>query len=299
MIGFRLINLLPPGAPSNFTLSTQAGHWLVSKSSTFATDLPKINQGMCAETYDLVFPLPSDNTRSVVKSAAFDELLPICLAMSFVTGMAVTFQRSMPNSAISFVQVGPHFPRPRGMNGAMLCVSTIDEFVNFVERFTVQYPILDSSEKLRLLSHYYIDACSSWSLEDLYLSGSTLLQIIAGTEESSGRPFAFAHAATKRNSGARSRNMAKPSFFNFLAGAANRAGISTLRHDVVGVRNSLIHNGTLKSARLQTQVDAAQPIAEAMQWVDDYIYSILQLGSVPIRRHIAHNYAYAMNSFSF
>lgn len=185
------------------------------------------------------------------------------------------------------------------MSGATPCVRTIDEFVNFVERFAERYPVLDGIEKLRLISHYYIDACSSWSLEDLYLSGSTLLQIIAGTEESFGRPFARAHAASRSNTRVRSGKPQKPSFFDFLAGAANRVGIATLCHDVVGVRNSLIHDGTLKSAKLPTQADAAQPIAEAMQWVDDYVYSILHLGAVPVRRHKASDYASAMNSFSF
>jgi hypothetical protein len=65
------------------------------------------------------------------------------------------------------------------------------QFTDFVERFVGQYVALNSSEKLLFLTHFYIDALSCWSLENLYLSGSTLLQIIASTEEDiTGRTFA-------------------------------------------------------------------------------------------------------------
>ena len=94
--------------------------------------------------------------------------------------------------------------------------------------------------------------------------------------EASGRPFASLHAA-QRNS--------PIGFFDYLAGAADRVGIAPLTHDVVKVRNSLIHAGALESTVLPTQADAAAPIAEAMHWFDQYVYAVLGLGTVPVNRH--------------
>jgi hypothetical protein len=128
----------------------------------------------------------------------------------------------------------------------------------------------------------------------LYLSGSTLLQVVADTEKSTGRPFAAAHAA-RRSSG----RTTSPSFFDLLAGAANRIGIAPLTHDVVKVRNSLVHAGTLQSTTLPTQADAALPIAEAMHWFDQYVYAILGLGRVPVNRYPVHVLTHGINSFSF
>jgi hypothetical protein len=41
------------------------------------------------------------------------------------------------------------------------------------------------------------------------------------------------------------------------------------------------------------------PIAEAMRWVNDYVYGILNLGRVPAPRHAARDLAFAIASFSF
>ena len=91
----------------------------------------------------------------------------------------------------------------------------------------------------------------------------------------------------------------KPAFFDYLAGAADRVGIAPPSHDVVKIRYSLIHEGTLKLADFPGQADAAEPIAEALRLVDDYAYAILKLGQVPLPRHKAQDLTYGLNSFSF
>lgn len=295
MIGFWLVNLLPPGQPRAFGLRTPAGVWGFKQSPAFARLEPQIRgRGLCGNTYSMEFRLPTDGTRSSAKEVAFSEVLPLCLAMSFVTGAAVTIRDSLPSSEISFVKVGSHFPRARGILNPTACVSTMDQFTDLVEAFVGQYSQVNSTEKLLLLIHFYIDALSCWSLENLYLSGSTLLQIIASTEENSRRPFATSQAARRTG-----KSKAKPAFFDYLAGAADRVGITPLGHDVVKIRNSLIHEGTLKSASFPAQLDAAIPIAEAMSWVDQYIYAVLKLGKVPLLRHHSRDLTGAVNSFSY
>jgi hypothetical protein len=295
-IGFWLVNFLPPGTPEEFELRTPAGKWTFAKSPYFFDCLDAVtNKNACANTYSMMFPLPNDVTQEAVKQAAFLEALPICLGASFTTGTAVTIRNSLDGSEIQFFVVGPRFPRQRELTGVASCLNTMDQLIVFLERFVAEFNTLNSTEKLLLLSHFYIDALSCWSLEDLYLSGSTLLQIIASTEEDSGRPFAATHAAER----AAGNKKIKPGFFDYLAGAANRVGIAPLGHDVVKIRNSLIHDGTLKGPKFPTQADSAKPIAEAMLWVDAYVYAVLKLGQVPVLRHAARNYTIRLNSFSF
>lgn len=295
MIAFWLVNFLPPGAPQTFALKTPAGLWTFKQSPTFnAAEAEIRNKGACANTYAMEFPLPTDGTRNSVKGTAFDEVLPICLAAAFVTGSAVTIGHPHQGSEVKFAAVGSYFPRQRGIPNPAACVNAMDQFNGFIERFVDQYGGLNSVERLLLLTHFYIDALSCWSLENLYLSGSTLLQIIASSEKHTGRPHAATHAATRTG-----KPGSKPGFFDYLVGAADRAGIAPPSHDVVKIRNSLIHAGTLKLANCPTQADAAEPIAEALRWVDDYMYAILKLGHVPVPRHKARDLTYGLNSFSF
>ncbi len=293
MIGFYVVNLLPPTTPLHFNLQTPCGAWEFQQVQNFGQVHPAVFQGATANTYTMTFPLPVNGPSSLM-DAAFEEAVPICLAASFVTGAAVTIKHSLPASTIQFLTVGPHFPRDRGLASPAACVNSFAQFIAFMERFVAQFKALDHVEKIRLLMHFFIDATACWSLENQYLSGSTLLQVIADTEKSMGGPFASAHAA-QHNQGRASN----PAFFDLLAGAANRGSIAPLTHDVVKVRNSLIHTGTLQSASLPTQADAAVPIAEAMHWFDQYVYAILGLGSVPVNRYPVHVLTHGINSFSF
>lgn len=293
MIGFYVANLLPPATPLQFNLQTPCGTWSFQQVPNFGQAHQAVLQGATTNTYTTTFPLPVSGPSSL-KDAAFEEVVPICLAASFVTGAAVTIKHSLAASSIQFITVGPHLPRDRGVANPAACVDTFAEFIAFVERFVAQYRALDPVEKLKLLMHFFIDATACWSLENLYLSGSTLLQVVADTEKSMGRTFASVHAA-QRNQG----RATSPGFYDFLAGAANRTNIAPLTHDVVKVRNSLVHAGTLQSASLPTQADAAVPIAEAMHWFDQYVYAILNLGPVPVNRYPVRLLTDGINSFSF
>ncbi len=291
MIGFWIVNLAPPSTPEAFDVHTPAGTWNFNRAQNFDKLVDAIANGACANTYSMEFTLPTDATRSALKDAAFLEVLPICLAASYVTGAAVTVRDSVQASEVAFMEVGPHFPRPRGIPDPSPCVATLHQFIEFVEHFVDEYDRLRSVEKLLLLTHFFIDACSCWSLENLYLSGSTILQIIADTEKASSRPFAASHAAA--------RGSDKVGFFDYIAGAADRVGIPAPGHDVVKIRNKLIHEGNLRAKQFPTKADAAVPIGNALRWVDDYIYAILDLGQVPLPRHNYADYTRFVNSFSF
>lgn len=235
MIGFWLVNLIVPNDPSSFVIKTPAGKWSLLKSTNFDKLKPDIENGACGNTYSIEFNGLDNSMTST--DAAFEEMVPICLAASFLTGMAVTVRQSTAHSKMQIFQTGPHFPRDRGILGPNFCINNIDEFIEFVEKFVKNYLVLNATEKLRLMMHFFIDAQSCWSLENLYLSGSTILQIISSTEEDSGRGEAKKHAKTRGND--------NPSFYDYLAGAAQKLSITPLQHDVIKIRNSLIHEGTL------------------------------------------------------
>ena len=290
MIGFWITNLLPPGGPQQFDVITPAGTWSFEPSANYLSYVQPVQDGGCANTYSVSFALPTGSTRLSTKDQAFHEALPLCLGASFAMGAAITASRSTDFSEIQFMTVGSHFPRARGIPTPWPCVTKLAELVKFLETFVARFNTLNPTEKLLLLTHFHLDAIACWSLEDLYLSGSTLLQIIAETEKSSGRPDAAAHA--------KARGLSSPGFFDYLTAAADRAGIARLAHDVVKIRNSLIHEGSLKRHPFTAKDQAAAPIAEAMQWVDAYVFSILGLGAPPAKRYDAKTLA-SLNSFSF
>ena len=290
MIGFWITNLMPPSAPEEFEVKTPSGTWIFERAARYFEYVPQVEQGACANTYSMSLSLPSDRTRLAVKEQAFHEALPLCLGASFAMGAAVTVSQSTPASEIQFIDVGSHFPRARGISTPWKCITTQADLMGFLEIFVAKFNALNPTEKLLLLTHFHLDAIACWSLEDLYLSGSTLLQIIADTEKSSGRKFAKTHAAT--------RGSKSIGFFDFLAGAANRAGIAAPTHDVVKIRNSLIHEGSLKRQGFATKEQATVPIAEALQWVDAYVFAILGLSTPPVTRYDAQTLA-RLNSFSF
>ena len=290
MIGFRFLNLLLPSNPGTFDVRMPSGVWTFTKDDQFTANLAAIQKGQVAETYSAKTDLPSI-TGSRRMDVGFDEALEICLAATIVTGASVTVSRSLPGSELLVVQTGPHFPRVRATGGNFPCVTTLPQAIDFVEKFVTQWPTVSGPEKLLLLSHHFLDSISSWSLEGYYLSGSTLLQIIAETEEQLGRQFAQQHSIARGNK--------SPSFMDFLAGAADRAGIPALAHDVVKIRNQLVHQGSLKGTLFPDQEAAAKPIADAMNWFDSYVYAILGLGAVPKPRHSPFAFSSQMNSFSF
>jgi SAM-dependent methyltransferase len=67
---------------------------------------------------------------------------------------------------------------------------TADEFRNLLEAFLRAWPTNGQTEKALLLIHHWLDALACWSLEDLYLSTTTLLQVISATEaDRQGKSF--------------------------------------------------------------------------------------------------------------
>lgn len=266
MIGFRAVNLLIPGDPESVTVAGLHGDWALTRSASFAAGRNAVlTQRQCAETYDAEHPVSMADGAAVCDEVV-GEMLPICLGASFATGHSVTTQRALPHSEAKFFQVGPRFPRERSWTGTDPVVNDGHEFKALLDAFLVSYRAVGQTEKVRLLLHHWLDCLSCWSLEDLYLSATTVLQIIAATE--------------KR----RSPIATKPSFYKFVRAAAGRFGLPVLGPDFKDMRNDLIHDGTLSGTtfRNKTADDGRQVAISVLNWIDGYVHAALSLG--PVRR---------------
>ena len=282
-IGHWLANLIIPGDPDHLTINTPAGSWQFKKVSKFNDSKAAIlNKGMTAETYSIVFEGNYTGSRAAAMDAADAELIPLCLAASYLTALSVTPTRSLPSSEVSFVSVGHHFPRARSMGSGFPVTNDAAEFAGLMEAFVRAYAGAGVVEKMRLISHHFLDALAFWSLEDLVLSTTTILEIIAATAKSQTSP-----------------NTPIRNFNEQMKFAASRFNLPILPPDFRNMRNDLIHEGTLSGTRFPDKDATACGIAaaEALDWIDSYVFAALQLGPIPSTRFAREGFR-GVNCFS-
>lgn len=286
MLSFYVTNLLIPGDPDDLTITTPAGPWTLNKTPDFATTKSAITGETSArpqhlpvgETYFLENPISLDLGAAAV-DRAFDEITPILLAASYATGMSVTIDRSTIASSVSIMQPSDHWPRARALGSGSYAVSTSDEFNRLVEAFVLAWSTTGQTEKARLLVHHWLDALACWSMEDQYLSATTLLQIIVATEAQKQRKKSL-------------------SYYNGLEDAANRMGIAPLSQDFMNMRNELIHDGQLIGSRFAGPRSACdQVVADVLNWFDIYVHTGLRLGPVAKTRFLANDFS-RLNAYS-
>ncbi len=283
-IGHWVANLIIPGDPDHMIVNTPAGAWKLVKSPQFEeAKTAIISGGQCGETYSITHSGTYTGSRAAAIDVADDELIPLCLGASYLTGLSVAPTRSLPASEVSFMQVGPHFPRVRAMGAGFPLTATETDFARILELFVVSYPTLGATEKARLVAHHFLDALAFWSLEDLVLSTTTILEIIAATAES----LAAAQGTNLRTFNPR------------IAYASSRFGLPLLPSDFRDMRNDLVHEGTLSGTRFsgKNADDCGRAAAEALDWIDAYLFAALNLGTPPIARFAKERFR-AANSFS-
>lgn len=284
-MGFRLCNLIVDSvAPEEMTITTAAGTWTIEPDPNYGQGLASVQKGMIAETHIAHIEVGVGTAgRSAAIDAAIDDLVPLCLAASYLTGNSVAMTRSVPGSEIILMAPGSHFPRPRAMFAARPVVSSIQALRDRIEAFTQTYTVQGHAEKARLLVHHWLDAMACWSMEDLCLSTSTLLEIIAATAGSA----AAAQGSTKRT------------FVDRIDFAASRYSLPNLPSDFRNMRNDLVHEGTLSATTFPNKnvEDCAAAVTDALAWFDTYIHAALALGSIDARRFPDKEYR-NLNAFS-
>jgi hypothetical protein len=279
VLGFIVANLLIPGDPQTIDLTLPSAIWTLDKHPSFDNSKTAMERGQCAETYFLKTSGPTSAGRAAL-DAAFDEVTPIFLAASYATGLTVTTRRSMQASEIKILKSTEHWPRDRAMDRPSPVVLSAQEFCDLVERFVRSWPIAGQFEKARLLVHHWLDALVCWSMEDLYLSATTLLQVIVATE-------------------AMRQGKSELNFYPGVKAAATRFGLRQLSADFKGMRNELIHDGQLIGHRFRgpDKAACAAVVVDVLNWLDEYMHAALTLGA---RRKIRFTNAdlASLNAFS-
>ena len=131
-----------------------------------------------------------------------------------------------------------------------------------------------------ILIHHFLDALGCWSFEDFYLSATTLLQIIAATEE-------------------RITGNSNLSYFSAVQSASQRVGITSLNRDFKDMRNNLIHEGKLLGGQFSGKdIEACAIVAaDLMNWFDEYIHAVMNLGVVRNKRYSKQDFM-TLNAYS-
>lgn len=279
MIGFWVVNLLIPGEPDNCRIGTPSGGWDLEKSANYSQSKDAINNGQCAHTYAIENAASMDDGSAVVDSS-FDEMTPLLLGASFLSGLSATVRASLPYSDVSIIQSSDHWPRERAMGAGNSCVTTQQEFAENLEKFVCAWPSVAQSEKILILIHHWLDALGCWSFEDFYLSATTLLQIIAATEEQ-----------VTGNS-----NL---SYFQAVQSASSRVGINSLNKDFKDMRNNLIHEGKLLGGSFAGigREACSEVAANVMNWFDEYLHAVMNLGAIKRRRYSKGDFM-SLNAYS-
>ncbi|MEZ9342180.1 hypothetical protein [Vibrio cyclitrophicus] len=265
MLEFLTVNLLVPKDSSKLSFTTPSGQWELEQTTQFVNVKSAMSQGQCGHTYSLDVNV-SMSDGSAACDACMDDLIPILLGASYLSGLSVTIKYSKPHSDISIVQPSDYWPRERALGHGQFCVIDDQDFIQKLELIVGSWSTTNSTEKVMVLLHHWLDALGCWSFEDFYLSATTLLQIIAATE--------------KQITG---NNL---SYFDAVTSASNRVGIAPLSRDFKDMRNNLIHEGKLLGGRYAglNLNDCAQVAADLMNWFDEYIHAVLSLGSVSKKR---------------
>lgn len=286
MLSFYVYNLLIPGDPDTVTLTTATGPWTLSKTPDFAaikqritTPVRRPDERPVGVTYFLENLVGMQNGSAAV-DRALHEVTPILLAASYATSRSVTIEQSTMGSSVQIMQPSDHWPRVRSMGQAGDVINSSSEFAHLVEAFVQAWPTAGHTEKARVLVHHWIDALSCWSMEDLYLSATTLLQVIVKTESA-------------RQNGKRLY------FYPGLTAAATCMAITPLGTDFRDMRNDLVHEGTLSGTNFpgKQKADCARVVAETLNWFDAYMHVALGLGPVAKVRFRASDFA-NLNAYS-
>jgi len=279
VLSFFVVNLLLPGDPHTLVLATPSGTWTLERFAEYATSKAAIAEGKCAITYYLEHPITLAAGGAAV-DASFNEITPILLGASYATEMSVTVSSSTRGSELQILQTSDHWPRERAMSSASPIINSSAEFVSLAEQFVGTWGGAGRTEKALLLVHHWLDALACWSMEDLYLSATTLLQVIVATE-------------------AARQGVQRLSYYPGVTAAAQRMGIQVLSDDFKNMRNELIHDGRLIGARFAgpDRVACAVVVAEVLNWFDAYLHAALSLGAL---RRIRFNQASFMglNAYS-
>jgi hypothetical protein len=251
--GFVIADLQLP--KNGFSVPAKFGTWKFEKTSWYDNIVPELAKGQCGNTFNAFNEAVTSSMSDADFVAVCEDLRNLCLLLSFMNATCVTPTGSTQYSVPQFIALGDSFVPARAIRGFPELQPT-NSITSFLTKGLSGFSS-SQSHYLRLLMTHWISGLTCYTLEDLFLAICVLLDIVKQIEISiSGKQLTYAQGMTD---------------------SSNRLGISLLQGAVTKMRNDLVHEGRLSGSNFsnRTKSDCAQVIANALNWLDEYLIATL------------------------
>jgi len=222
--------------------------------------VPEIEDGKCGNTYYATHFGITPQTSDKDFGTACDEIIDICLVLSFLNARCVTPSGTTGQSEMQFAALGDDFIRARAICGfeQIDSPSLTSLFANWLSTTYAQY----QQRRLRLQLSHWLSGLTCFSLEDIYLSAGVQMDIIKQRERAATGSFTL-------------------TYFQGMQSASSRYSISPLGNDYKNMRNDIVHEGVLSGSNFpsKSKAQCAAVIAETLNWLDQYIITVLGFGN--------------------
>lgn len=260
MLEFAIANLLH--TETTFEIPSSLGKWEFVRAAKYSEFLGAISKGMCANTYfaslDRIGPTSSDSDFTL----ACDEIVDICLLLSFLAARCVAPSGTTGQSQIQFFQLGDNFVVPRAIEGFRgIMVPSLAQF--FSTWLATGYPAYQN-RTLRLQLCHWLSGLTCFSLEDIYLSAGVQMDIVKQRER-----------AATGNLGLK--------YFQGMTSASARYSLSPLGNDYKNMRNDIVHEGVLSGSNFagKSKSECAAVVADTLNWLDSYVLAVIGVLGTP------------------
>lgn len=254
MLEFTIANLLLE--EESFEVPSAFGKWEFGRFGEYAKNALAIREkGMCGNTY--FASLESIVHSSDIKDfqAACDEIIDICLVLSFLTARCVTPTGNTEQSEMRFLFLEDKFVLARSIVGfPEIKPSALAHY--FSDWLTLAYPAY-KKRTLRLQLCHWLSGLTCFSLEDIFLSAGVQMDIIKQREKAHPKQML--------------------AYFEGMCLASARYKFPPLGHDFKSMRNDIVHEGVLSGSNFpgKTKSECAAVVADTLNWIDTYILSVL------------------------
>lgn len=240
----------------SFDVPSALGAWRFQRTTNYDAVLQHMESGMCAHTYIATNMNVNFQTRDADFVKACDEIIDICLVLSFSNARCVAPTGSTAWSQPQLLAGGGNFITPRAIFGfdQLATHSLTTLFSNWLIGSYIHY----TQRNLRLQLTHWLSGLTCFSLEDIYLSAGVQMDVIKQVERAvSSKP--------------------KLTYFEGMQSASRRYGLTPLGHDYKNMRNDIVHEGRLSGSNFpnQSKNNCAEVISSTLNRIDLYVIRVL------------------------
>ena len=254
MLEFAIANLLLDNV--SFEVPSVVGKWEFERAGNYTDLVSAIGKGMCGNTFYASLSAVGPKSSDAVFETACDEIIDICLVLSFLTARCVTPSGTTAQSDIMFIQLGDDFVRARAIDGfPTLKPSSLNQF--FSDWLSIGYPAFQK-RWFRLQLCHWLSGLTCFSLEDIYLSIGVQMDIVKQRERAE-------------------TGVSSLTYFQGMSSASSRYSLVPLGDDYRAMRNDIVHEGVLSGSNFsgKSKSQCANVIAEALNWLDAYVLVVI------------------------